>query len=961
VRRLEPVLKPDRHPRAPALPGSGPGTACARVNRSAFAALLATLLAVPPLAAATPQPDSAKPSLTADFSQHIEAEAMSPRPGARPDLPSAWQVNGFEKTSEGAAWSLRASLSPDTPALATRTLHVEPEWRGDIIRLHASFTGVAVTSADGKQTVNPYLLNELHASPSIAVAQYDGDGELIIRVSSRRILGDAQAQTLVADTVIREDTERVRFEVRARRLSGTVTFSDLGWSLETLEPALEFAEVTFAENSHGSLYIRDAAGPLPYTIYYGNNQFGQDPLIVSEMSKASASGSAAIVSFNLYLPNIATVSQTREIMDRFLAEAAEGKYFLIRLWLGPGSEWFRKHPGAQVTHEDGTQHEIAVPSSDEWMDEAVEQTRQLLKIIAASPYRGQFIGITPLYHLTGEWAMWGMDRPSGFDPVTGAAYRDWLESKYGSIDALNRSWDTAHAGFASIEVPGSQARVETGLGAFLPFDRANRLRDWQRFYNGQMAAAMETYAQRVDALTPTPLIFGYFYGYTFEHAYRNWPHNTGHYALRHLLTAPSIDFAGSPYSYNFSSRFFGLPIEMHGPIDSFGLHGQAAFIEEDTYTFLAKDPDENLHAPGFHHRTVDLEKTLAALKRNLGYAIARNLLLNWQNLLSDGRFDHPDIWEQYAAYIPWWRGFQQRRKPYSPEIALVVDETAMEWFAAGGKAEPIYRRWFFTLRSALARLDVRSGVYLQSDLDKIPESVRVLVLLSPYRLTRADHEILRERWARDGRIFVSCYAPDISRLTGDAAVYSFLGMKLEAYESPNSGEAISVDGGLWAGLEPANISPATDFSNDYFHPGATFRPVNPWLSVESPEATALAHYKDAPGRAAIAMQRHSDWTHIFLGAHLISVPHWRRIAADAGCHRYLDDLSLAWDEPDFLQATDGFIMLQSSRDGKRTIRLPREAASVSLLNEDGLHPLGENVRSVTIDTQRGVPEFIAYE
>ncbi len=84
-----------------------------------------------------------------------------------------------------------------------------------------------------------------------------------------------------------------------------------------------------------------------------------------------------------------------------------------------------------------------------------------------------------------------------FTPETRAAFREWLSSQYGTLEALNEEWGTSHQAWDEIEpVTADEAREKDLIPAWV---------DFRRFMDTTLAEAFKYTQQVVDELDPGAL------------------------------------------------------------------------------------------------------------------------------------------------------------------------------------------------------------------------------------------------------------------------------------------------------------------------------------------------------------------------------------------------------------------------------------------------------------------------
>jgi len=96
-------------------------------------------------------------------------------------------------------------------------------------------------------------------------------------------------------------------------------------------------------------------------------------------------------------------------------------------------------------------------------------------------------------------------------PASVAAYREWLEAQYGTVERLNATWGTSYKAFGEAE-PVSFEAVRSRHTA-PPFARWNlsRWMDWRRYMDTQFAdclAELTRFTNRLDPATPAGFVGG---------------------------------------------------------------------------------------------------------------------------------------------------------------------------------------------------------------------------------------------------------------------------------------------------------------------------------------------------------------------------------------------------------------------------------------------------------------------
>lgn len=800
----------------------------------------------------------------------------------------------------------------------------------------------------------------------LVIRQIDADGNDLVIDASLGVAKPGRHQLSVEAAPVPGVSEVV-LECRMAGLSGKAVFSDFEWDPQSAR--LYDTASTRRVIAIGKTPALEIDGRIvpPLMVHGQNLETSDDAAASIEDSKLPYANGLRLFSLNAWFPGV-TRQNTAANLQSLVREFPEA-YFMMRVWLGPRGQFFKDYPDERLVMDDGNHTaDMATPTSDVWRRYVEASVRRFALEMRKLPEVERLAGIVPMYYVTGEWqlgdpgspykpksALWRM---SGFGEPHRKAFADRALEAYGGLAEVNAAWGTAYGSPDEIAIPTAEERERASWGVLRDPGKDRRVIDHSRFLSLSVSDAILWSSRAFRMAFEDRILTGPFYGHILEHAWSaTGVQQQGHLAIGRLLDSPFIDFHGSPYSYSNDSRFPGLPMVTNAILDSAGLHGKAAFLEEDTFTHIAKPP-EGFIAPGAHQKTNSLEETLDVLKRNLGTSLARGYIHYWMGLLQDGRFNLPEIWDAYKPVFEWLKA-DPVRPAYRPQVAMVVDENALPYLAEGDRA--VVGRWLYELRNILARVDTTVGIYLQSDLDKIPDSVRCLVLATPYEIDAKAKEALRTRWMRDGRVIVFCQFPDAfteaARLDPPGAI---TGMNLKVLDRAAQPVSTVTADGLFGPWAEQTVGAPLDRAVIYWRPNATLPPIGPIMVVDDPEAVPLARYNALPGKpVSVAMKQMEGWTSVFTGVHSLTPAMWRTLAAAGGTHLYLDNPSEDFDRPDVIEATDDFLMVISGRDGGRTLSF---LEPVKLVPVDGGSGSSETLsKSHQLRLEAGKPRLFRLE
>lgn len=605
-----------------------------------------------------------------------------------------------------------------------------------------------------------------------------------------------------------------------------------------------------------------------------NNQFQRDDVLLAELRQA-AEAQLPFFSINIGLGGTSADSEAAATLDAFCAAHPEG-YFLLRVSLGAGQAWLKEHPAECVTKANGDLTGFASPSSTLWREMAGEELRSRIEQIIQGPHAARFLGVLLTCLQTGEWFYADTNDFMDYSSANLRAFRAWLKREYHWKHALRKAWGNPELTFETAAIPSPEDREAAVWGPFRDPVKQRSSMDYQRFQSALIPETIGYFAQIVKKTTRGRSLAGAFYGYTFE-LNDNGPRalaQSGHLGLGKLLKDPNIDFISAPYSY--FERALGQPGHFHLPVDSIALHGKLAIMEEDSYTHLSQtEPGPGLIAPGYQVRTQTSDETLQLARRNFSNFLTHRCGMWHFDLLSDGRWGDPAFWES-TVLLRRMAAELRSQEPFHPEVAFVVDEDSVHALRASTWPQLLQSLSFW--RSDLDRIGTPVGYYLQSDLGRLPDSVKVLILANAYCVKGRELRAVR-RFAEKGGTVIWCYAPGILGPDGldPARLQKTTGFQVEARfdETPIrltetfTNETRDIDTAPW---QPRFVitGPETDVIARYAgtdeiaaaaHPagmGVFIYTAVPRLSVgtlrEICRRSGVFFYRDTPGMTGVAGQ-----------------------------------------------------------------------------------------------------------
>jgi hypothetical protein len=319
------------------------------------------------------------------------------------------------------------------------------------------------------------------------------------------------------------------------------------------------------------------------------------------------------------------------------------------------------------------------------------------------------------------------------------------------------------------------------------------------------------------------------------------------------------------------------------------------------------------------------------MRRNTAQAALRGFGTWWMDLPAEGWFNDARIWEEMVLLRPVDAAMLDRRAPFAPEIAAIVDEESMCHLPGGSAvfaSELIYHA-----RAALGRCGAPYGQYLLDDVlvDRVPAKLHVF--LAAWALSPEKRAALAGR-RTPGTVRAWCYAPgylhpDRADIAGIKEVTGFEASAANVVTA----EATPTEAGKRLGLAAR---------------WGVKHTIRPLFSVTASADETLATYSD--GRPAVAVRRSEKGFDVFVGVPQLTPELVRALAKMAGAHLFTEGKATVW-------AAEGYISLQAHETGPLVLNTGRQGKVVDALDGKALG----NGPKVTLTLKKGEVRVIKYE
>jgi len=564
--------------------------------------------------------------------------------------------------------------------------------------------------------------------------------------------------------------------------------------------------------------------------------------------------------------------------------------------------WYMaKHPEIRNVYDNGFVAGTCSLSDPQYRRDACAHVEAVTRHLRKT-FPRNFAGLHVCGQNSGEWFYENaFDRPlGGYELSTRDGFRRWLKA-HG-----DPAWATA-------EVPTSAARCDLTDGFFLHPTKDRRLLDFAIYRQEDVASFISELGAAIGRGSDDKVLKLSFYGYSWEIAGTlNGPSATGHFALEWLMKngRKNVDALSAPFSY--TNRKWPGSMPVMSSAETLARNGILWFNEDDTRTYLEDIWDYKTVAGG---KRVNKAETLDLLTKNAALEIVRGLGDWWMDLFGRGWYRDADLWAVRRRLAPLDDAFLNRKTPYEPEIAYIMDEPSMNYL----KPRTSRAIWSMTARKFFDSCGAPYGQYFLNDiLDNPPKNTKLFFIGFAYRLTAEQRaKIVALRKARPDATFVWCWAPgyitetDFS-LDAMRETTGFAFTKL----ATNDPMAVSTADGLVSGLEHKTWG------------GALGNDVRPLFAPKAePGDEVWSVYRAQPDAPALMRRKHPDGagSDIYLGPCQLFSQLVRTCAEVAGVHCYTKR------EQANVAAAEGFVYVQALVDGPLDVDFGANAEIVDFL------------------------------
>lgn len=624
------------------------------------------------------------------------------------------------------------------------------------------------------------------------------------------------------------------------------------------------------------------------------------------------------------------ISLARRQVAGILAVCPEAKV-MLRVHLHTPPEWWAANPDECVGYADGpatpetrwglerpigrdNEHPVRASFySEKWRAWARGHLRAFCAELSGTREGAAVFALQVAYGVYGEWHQFGFfSHEPDTGPAATAAFRTWLQGRYGEEAALATAWDRPGLRWADAACPDAAARARADIAGLRDPRRQRAVVDYYTFLHEGLADAIIMMAQAVREAWGRPVVTATFFGYYYCMFGRQAA--GGHLALARVLASPHVDCLCASPTYTPTAMPLGGTGHSKSLVDAVRRAGKLWLDEMDRATSVSGCPWDRSF-------TSTIPDDIAVLRRNLlqpatrgGGAwcfdfgplagtpsFARVGLMGW--------WDQPQLQEEIGRLQALIASRQERPYRRAADVLVLHDPWAFAHLAANphdpkklvfgvmpvSETDPVSPRLVDGVAEALYQSGLIHDDALLSELPGLDLSpYRMVVLAMAPVLDAAQRRLLREKVAAAGRHLVLlgyCGWSD-GQLMGPQVAGDWSGLPVRAHDLAAPQHTLSLDG-----VEEQQTLPGP-FTVPAFAAGA---------------GQVVGRWADGEPSAVCRTEPAATWWAFGLPPNRPAF--WRALGRRAGCLVVNDH-----DETTLLG--DGLLVVHTVSGGARELRLP---------------------------------------
>lgn len=432
----------------------------------------------------------------------------------------------------------------------------------------------------------------------------------------------------------------------------------------------------------------------------------------------------------------------------------------------------KRRPDMRMVYDNGQTCEMSSVSCRDYRREAVIEIERLAKHLRET-FPRNFAGMHVSGQSSAEWFYNLSDTTnlSGYDEHTKDAFRRWLA----------RQGDPC-AATAEVPTPAERRMVHPDFRYDAVRDR--RILDFIRFRQEEVVTLLDEFGAAIKRATDGHSLALFFYGYTLENgAAPAGAGETGHFAIEWLLKNAKghVDGLSAPLSYQ--------TCRWPGPLT---IMSAAETIQRAGILWINENDNRTHHEDIWDHggkKYSDSWRTRQCFMRDSAVQILRGYGDWWMDLFGRGWFRDEEVWQIRKKLNALDDLMLARKKPYLPEVAVVVNEDSFLGNGWGSRPKMLKLRE----RGGYGTCGATYGQYLLNDVLSNPPDAKLFVMAFVPDLTDEQREKLCQfKAARPDAIFLDVETG--SELTAENIAACARRAGAHLYTTPGSADIASAEG-----------------------------------------------------------------------------------------------------------------------------------------------------------------------
>jgi len=403
----------------------------------------------------------------------------------------------------------------------------------------------------------------------------------------------------------------------------------------------------------------------------------------------------------------------RELTERvnFSLQGNPDAKICLRVSLTLPPFWMQEHEDelALIRTEEGdlaweeTASRCMSLASEAWKKDQEMALRKLIRYCKSQPWANRLIGMMLTTEVTEEWFAWGCNDGvySDYSKVNQRAFANWLNSS------------------DEVSIPSPGARLSKGNEIY-PDTAAGRLAaGYNQFYSDLTADTISHFAHIVKDETEGRSMVGVFHGYLIQLAGEPRQSLAGQFAVRKLIDNQDVDFLAGIPLLDFRKLTDGYSA-FTTTVNSLQAAGKLFLDENDLFSWLHPGIWYNL---GLYDKNNPRKGAYTMHQRVTAQCAVYGVMEGKFSLMSSWHHDD-GLQNEFKKLIGiYTKSIDIDRTPVE-EIAFIVDDNSFAHTPPDSKKLVVNKQLLLDLGLTGAPV----GVWLMSDLDKLPERIKLVVI-----------------------------------------------------------------------------------------------------------------------------------------------------------------------------------------------------------------------------------------